>query len=146
MFWRNCKNCTGSPEPLSQYQNLMYWLKWRYVAFMRAAKVLTSLFICSSELSSLDNAISNKNLTWWLQWRVVCHFKSMRAAKILASFHIFAKARLSLRHSAKISCAGSHCDVFAIYASSEGSGKTAQTTTATVIVLKKSKTAFIGKL
>ena len=88
VFWRNCKICTGSPEPSLQYQNLMYWLEWRSVAFTRTAKVLTSLHICSSELSSLDNAISNKNLTWWLKWRVGCHFNSMRAAKTLASLHI----------------------------------------------------------
>ena len=32
---------------------------------------------------------------------------------------------LSLLHSTKISCAGSHCDLCAIYASSEGSGESA---------------------
>ena len=95
----------------------MYWLKWQTVAFMRAAKASSNLHTCASlpELSSLDNAITNKNLMCYIEWRSKCHFNSMRAAT-LRLWLVFTFAHLSLCDSTKSSCAGTHCDLCAIYA------------------------------
>ena len=69
--WRIC-TFTQVHASLRQRTKISY-------TFMRAS---------SPELSSLDNAISNKNLTCWLKWRFGGHYDSVRVAKTLASLHI----------------------------------------------------------
>ena len=58
----------------------------------------------------------------WLNWRFVCHLCEQRR---LCRVCTFAHACLSLRHSTKLTCAGSNGDVCTFNASSEGSGESA---------------------
>ena len=84
------------------------------VLFTPAANTLASLHICAGKVTGQCDKY--KDLLCW-QWRLlgVC---------------TFAQARLSLRHSIEISCAGWNSDFRNVYVNSECCGESAQATTA----------------
>ena len=151
---------TGSPNDSSQFQNIMWWLKWKSVFQMRRF-----WWVCTFAQArlSLSVTVSESHV----QARLAVCVPFMRAAKnihkaapepfvtqqsdkyqtlLLARmrfrchiwlqqmlWHVctFAQAYLSLRYCTKILCVGSNDDLCPIYMSSKGSGESAPVKTTT---------------
>ena len=96
-------------------QNLLCCLKWRLVCYSRQQLILW--WVCIFEQAkSLDNANKYQDLLCW--------------QRRLLGVCMFAQARLSLRHSIEISCAGWNGDFCNVYVNSECCGESAPATTA----------------
>ena len=143
--------CLVLSEPSSQFKILMWWLKWRLNANLCEQRMLW--WVCTSAQAYLSHRHCTNSLV--LPKMAICVLFTP-AANTLVSLHIctgkvtrqcgkyldllcwqgrllgvctFAQARLSLRHSIEISCAGWNGDFCNVYVNSKCCGESALATT-----------------